>query len=93
MTAQKKAARQGGSSHNLPRNFSIASPRGKAERFDEIAQTIAGGQDGNRFIRGLRESYCDPDALHLRFRELASDAARTRGFCRALQKFIERGSV
>ena len=71
-----------------------ATPRkAAAAPFDSIADTIAGQQDGARFIRGLRESYCEPDALATRLQEIADDAATMRGFCRALQKFIERGSV
>lgn len=93
MTDEKKAARQGGSNHNLPCNFSITSSRGKAERFDVIGDTIRGQEEGRRFVRDLRDGIADPDAIFMRLRELASDTPRRRGFCRALQKFIERGSV
>lgn len=93
MTDEKKAARQGGFSHISPRNFSTASPRGEAAPFNSIADTIAGQQEGARFVRDLCDGVSEPDALHLRLRELAGDAARTRGFCRALQKHIERGSA
>ena len=92
MTTQKKAALQGGPCQNTHPHSSNRLRNAKA-LFDAIAQTIVGGQDGNSFIRGLRESYCEPDALATRLQEIADDAARTRGFCRALQKFIERGSV
>lgn len=91
MTAQKKAARQGGSNHNLPRNFSITSSRGKAERFDVIADTIAGQQEGSRFVRELCDGISAPDALLMRMRENLGNAAKMRGFCRALQKYIEQG--
>ena len=90
MTAKKKATRGGGSYQNTHPHSSNRLRNAKAP-FDAIAQTIVGGQDGNRFIRGLRESYCEPDALATRLQEIADDAARTRGFCRALQKFMERG--
>ena len=60
--------------------------------FDSVADTIAGQQDGDRFIRGLREIYYDPDALATRLQEIAGDAARLFGFCRALQKQLERNS-
>ena len=92
MTTQKKAALQGGPCQNTYPHFSNRLRNAKAP-FDAIAQTIVGGQEGNRFIRGLRESYCEPDALATRLQEIADDAATMRGFCRALQKFIERGSV
>ena len=90
MTDEKKAARQGGSSHISPSNFSITSHRGKAP-FDSIADTIAGQQEGARFVRDLCDGISAPDALFMRLRELASDTPRRRGFCRALQKHIERG--
>ena len=80
MTTQKKAALQGGPCQNTHPHSSNA-----------IAQTIVGGQDGDQFIRALRESYREPDALATRLQEIAGNAARTRGFCRALQKYIERG--
>ena len=92
MTTQKKAALQGGPCQNTYPHFSNRLRNAKAP-FDAIAQTIVGGQEGNRFIRGLRESYCEPDALATRLQEIADDAATMRGFCRALQKFIEGGSV
>ncbi len=91
---QKKAALQGGPCQNTHPYFSNRLRNAKApSQFDAIAQTIVGVQEGNRFIRGLRESYCDPDALATRLQEIAGDAARTRGFCRALQKFLERGAI
>ena len=92
MTDEKKAARQGGSIHISRRNFSITSLRGKAP-FDSIADTIAGQQEGARFVRDLCDGISAPDALFMRLREIADDAAKMRGFCRALQKYIERGSA
>ena len=86
MTTQKKAALQGGPCQNIYSHCNAKAP------FDAIAQTIVGGREGNQFIRALRESYREPDALAKRLQEIADDAARTRGFCRALQKFIERGT-
>ena len=91
MTTQKKATLQGGPCQNTHPHSSNRLRNAKA-LFDAIAQTIVGGQDGNSFIRGLRESYCEPDALATRLLEIADDAATMRGFCRALQKYIERGT-
>ena len=95
MTDEKKAALPGGFSHISPSDFSIASPRGKDADapFDSIAAAIAGQQAGACFVRDLRDGMAAPDALCLRLRELAGDAARLRGFCRALQKQLERGAA
>ena len=87
MTTQKKAALQGGGP------CQNTHPHSSNRRLhNAIAQTIVGGREGDQFIRALRESYREPDALATRLQEIADDAARTRGFCRALQKFIERGT-
>ncbi len=92
MTDEKKAARQGGSHYYTRPDFSNTAHRGKAAPFDSIADTIAGQQQGVRFVRDLRDGVSAPDALLMRLREIAGDAAKMRGFCRTLQKFIERGA-
>ena len=42
-------------------------------------------------MRDLCDGVSAPDALFMRLREIAGNAAKMRGFCRALQKYIERG--
>ena len=71
-------------------NFTSDAHHGKAVGFDAIARAIEGGDAGRRLIRELRESFCEPDTLFEKLREIFNDPARLRGFCRALQKFIER---
>ena len=95
MTDEKKAARQGGSYQNTHPYFSIVPPRGKDADapFDAVAQTILGQGEARHFLRDLRDGLAAPDALFMRLREIADDAAKMRGFCRALQKYIERGSA
>lgn len=90
MTDEKKAARQGGWCQISPPHFSTAVLRGKAP-FNSIADTIAGQQEGSRFVRDLCDGVSAPDALLIRMRENLGNAAKMRGFCRAIQKYIERG--
>ena len=92
MTDEKKAALPGGLSQITRPNFSSNVLRGKVH-FKAIGDTIAGQQEGVRFMRELCDGIAAPDALCLRLREIADDAAKMRGFCRALQKYIERGSA
>ena len=89
MTDEKKAARQGGPCQNPDPNCSIASHRGNAQ-FDAIADTIAGQRAGAQFVRDLCDGISAPDAMFIRLQEIAKAPAKLRGFCRALQKFIER---
>lgn len=90
MTDEKKAARQGGPYQNTPYHFSSNVACGTAH-FKAIGDTIAGQTEGSRFVRDLVDGTAAPDALHQRLRELASDTSRLRGFCRAIQKYIEQG--
>ena len=77
---------------NPRRHFTnSATPRKAAAPFDSIADTIAGQQEGVRLVRDLRTTFASPDALLLRLRENLGNAAKMRGFCRALQKIIEQG--
>ena len=92
MTDEKKAALPGGSHYTRP-DFSNNAHRGKSQQFNAIADTIRGQEEGARFVRELCDGLADPDAIFMRLREIAEDAAATRGFCRALQKYIERGSA
>ena len=91
MTDEKKAARQGGPCQNADSHSSnIAAPCNAP--FDSIADTIRGQEEGQRFVLALRDGIASPDALLMRLRELVTSPAATRGFCRTLQKFIERGA-
>ena len=91
MTDEKKAARQGGWCQISPPHFSTAVLRGKAAPFKAIGDTIAGQTEGSRFVRDLVDGTAAPDALFMRLREIAGNAAKMRGFCRATQKYIEQG--
>ena len=96
MTTTEKMPRagrpRGVPDQNPRRHFTnSATPRKAAAPFDSIADTIAGQQEGASFVRGLRDGVSAPDAMLIRLREIAGNAAKLRGFCRALQKFIERG--
>ena len=57
---------------------------------NSIDEAIIGQQQANVFIRELRTEYASPDALFARVQELVLSLAQLRGFCRTLQKFIER---
>lgn len=77
-----------------PRNHltnSVKPRKAAAAPFDSIADAIAGQQEGVRLVRDLRTTFASPDALLLRLRENLGNAAKMRGFCRALQKIIEQG--
>jgi hypothetical protein len=60
------------------------------QNFKRIASTIGGQSEGERFIRDVRELPVAPDVLAIRIREMISEQCRFAGFCRALQKHIER---
>ena len=92
MTDEKKAARQGGSDQYTHVHFSSAAHRGKAP-FDLISEAIAGQEEGRGFVRDLADGASVPDALFMRLRQIAGNAAKMRGFCRAVQKFVERASA
>lgn len=59
---------------------------------DAVGANLQGQADAERFLDRLRGSYADPDEL-MRQIELkrAVSEDRLRGFCRALQKRLERG--
>lgn len=56
--------------------------------------TIKGVQDAQRLILSIRDGCAPADAVlaGLRLVEATNDAARLRGFCRGLQKTLERGT-
>ena len=56
-----------------------------------IAEVIEGQASGAQFIRELDETICDPDRLFRKIMALNNSPAALQGFCRELQKFIERG--
>ena len=58
--------------------------------FSRVADVVAGQQEGDRFLRDLLEFQAAPDALATRVSEISGDHSRLIGFCRAIQKFIER---
>ena len=90
----KKAAWQGGSKQNQI----ISSYRNNNARQGKVArpasgyigEIIAGQHEGNRFICGLAENSCLPDAPLMRLQELTASPARMRGCSKALQKRLER---
>lgn len=92
MTDAKKAARQGGSYQNTHSHSSNIAAQCNAP-FDSIADTILGQQEGVRFVRDLCDGISAPDAMFIRMQEIATAPATMRGFCRALQKYIERGTA
>lgn len=59
---------------------------------DAVSDNLQGQADAERFIERLRGTFTDPDEL-MRQALLAQEWSpdRLRGFCRALQKRIERG--
>ena len=63
-----------------------------AKLADAVGDNIDGQADAERFIERLGTTYADPDDL-LRQVLLAQGWSedRLRGFCRAVQKRIERG--
>ena len=68
----------------------IAAPyQAEAER---ISDNITGGQDGERFLNRLGKEFLGVDDL-MRQIVLAQSWSpdRLRGFCRAIQKRLERG--
>ena len=81
---------RGAPDHNQRNHFTNSVKPRKAAPFDSIADTIAGQIEGSRFVRDLCAGVSAPDAMFMRLREIAGNAAKMRGFCRALQKYIER---
>ena len=63
-----------------------------AKLADSVGDNIQGGLDGERFIERMGTTFADPDDL-LRQVLLAQGWSedRLRGFCRAVQKRLERG--
>jgi hypothetical protein len=55
---------------------------------------IAGQGDAERFLIDLSDCTTHPDQLHKLVRRLAADTSdfRLRGFCRSLQKALERAA-
>lgn len=84
MANEKKAALADGFSKSTLVHFS------NSPQSNSIDEAILGQQQANSFIRELRTDYAAPDALFSRVNALVSSSAQLRGFCRTLQKFIER---
>ena len=59
---------------------------------DAVMSTIHGGQDAQRLIHAVRQGCAPADALldGLEAVQALNDADRLRGFCREIQKQIER---
>ena len=85
MRDEKKAALAAGFSTTTPPVYFSSSALSNS-----IEKAIIGQQQADEFIRELRTDYTLPDALFSRVQEMISSAARLRGFCRTLEKFIER---
>ena len=62
----------------------------KTHQNTSIDEAIAGHAAGSRFVLDLRDGIALPDAMFVRLQEIAP--AQLRGFCRALQKALERSS-
>ena len=96
MTAPEKTPQagrpKGVPDHNPLAHLTNDCHRGKPPVDSSIADTIEGQMAGAQFVRDLCEGIAAPDALYMRLREIADDAAMMRGFCRAAQKYIERGA-
>lgn len=63
-----------------------------AELADAAMATIRGGLDAQRLVAVIREGCAPVDALHegLQLVQATGDEDRLRGFCRELQKALER---
>jgi hypothetical protein len=68
--------------------------RSQSDRIDEarIGEIIAGQSDGDAFLCGLAGNCSISDALFEKVLALATHPAKLKGFCRAIQKFVERVS-
>ena len=75
-------------SHVPKHNNTIA----QAQDGDAIDEIIAGQAAGDAFLLAVRNSYCATDELYIKFSGIAADRDRLKGFCRSLQKFIERAT-
>lgn len=65
-----------------------------AKLADAVGDHIQAQSDAERFIDRLRTEYPEPDALMRAVLEAqAWSPDRLRGFCRALQKHIEKGAA
>lgn len=71
----------------------LTAPKPKAATFsDAVMSTIRGGQEAQRLIFSIREGCAPADVLldGLQAVQAVNDADRLRGFCRELQKSLER---
>ena len=59
---------------------------------DAVIATIHGGQDAQRLLHAVREGMAPADALleGLQAVQALNDVDHLRGFCRELQKAVER---
>ena len=69
-----------------------AAFEGDRNENSSIGEIIAGQSEGDAFLRGLADNCSVPDALFGRVSALATHPAKLQGFCRAIQKFVERVS-
>lgn len=91
MTEQKKVAPGGGDSqYYTDHQYNTDLANRKPADF-EIAAAITDQRAADRLVSKLRGNIVLPDLLFTCLREMGDDAARLRGFCRAVQKSLERG--
>jgi len=75
--------------------LTTTAPAGKHTSLASAAMaSIRGGTDAQHLLHMLREGYAPADALHdaLQLVLATGDAERAKGFCRLLQKHLERAA-
>lgn len=90
MPDEKKAALVDGFENYIHDYRNSALPQRKGAALNAVDEIIAGQSEADRFIRAVAAESAMPDALFERLREFSSSQMWLRGFCRALQKQIER---
>lgn len=60
---------------------------------DDIDAAIQGQKEARAFILALQNGVSPPEEFAGRIAAMVGEAARFRGFCRAIQKYLERGSL
>ena len=75
--------------YHTPKNTNTSAQTQDGDVIDGI---IAGQAAAEDFLIALRRNFLPPDALLNQIASMAPDRDRLKGFCRRLQKFIERAT-
>lgn len=87
MKTKKNAGRESGADMS---NQSSPHDSKPWRKFTDFTVEIVGQEQGDCFVADMQRGGLEPDDLFLRVLPLTTQPPRLRGFCRALQKFLEK---